>query len=262
MATLAIGDVHGQLGPLRALMRQVAATTRLVLVGDLVGRGPDSLAVLRCLADCGDRVVVTLGNHDLHLLWAYHGGHDPGADLMAVVEAHDAAELCEWLRGQCLAVNLPAAGAVVVHAGVWQGWDIKQVLELAREVEDALQGPHHPAALAALYGNEQVQWDPALRAGPRWQLTVNMLTRLRTCLPDGSMDLVYAGQPGEPPVHGAMAWFDLPGRSLADHLVICGHWSALGLLLRRDIAMLDTGCCFGGLLTGLLVEDRRLVLAR
>ena len=50
-----IGDVHGEVGALTSLLTRMRNTTqmatiprdKLVFVGDLVDRGPDSIAVLR-----------------------------------------------------------------------------------------------------------------------------------------------------------------------------------------------------------------------
>jgi bis(5'-nucleosyl)-tetraphosphatase (symmetrical) len=40
--------------------------------------------------------------------------------------------------------------------------------------------------------------------------------------------------------------------------IICGHWSALGLRVAPDLLALDTGCVWGGRLTAVRLEDRRV----
>lgn len=61
---------------------------------------------------------------------------------------------------------------------------------------------------------------------------------------------------GEKPPPGYRPWFDLrPG---SEGPIICGHWSALGLKLEPRLLALDTGCVWGGSLTALRLDDRRL----
>ena len=57
---------------------------------------------------------------------------------------------------------------------------------------------------------------------------------------------------------GYFPWFEIPGRKSADHTVICGHWSALGLRIAPNLIALDSGCVWGGVLSAIRVEDRRL----
>ena len=71
MANYFVGDVQGCFTELQRLLDIVdfnASRDQLWAVGDLVARGPDSLATLRFFRDLCDSAKVVLGNHDLHLL--------------------------------------------------------------------------------------------------------------------------------------------------------------------------------------------------
>lgn len=77
MSTYAIGDLHGCHAEFVTLLEQLSfdpGRDTLWLVGDLVNRGPDSLACLREAVRLGSAVHCVLGNHDFHLLVAARGG--------------------------------------------------------------------------------------------------------------------------------------------------------------------------------------------
>lgn len=71
------------------------------------------------------------------------------------------------------------------------------------------------------------------------------------------MDLSFTGEPDGIP-SGYLPWFEVPGRKSASACVLCGHWSALGLRLERNLLALDTGCLWGRQLTAVRLEDRRV----
>ena len=73
---LLIGDLQGCCDPLDRLLDEAGfspSRDRLVVLGDLVNRGPSSLGVLQRLASLGTSARCVLGNHDLHLLAVAHG---------------------------------------------------------------------------------------------------------------------------------------------------------------------------------------------
>jgi bis(5'-nucleosyl)-tetraphosphatase (symmetrical) len=259
---LVVGDLQGCLPSLRALLAAAPAATRLLFVGDLVNRGPESAASLRFVRDLGDRAVALLGNHDLHLLAVAAGIRPQHRDdtLQDVLDAPDRDELIDWLRARPLAHR--EAGALFVHAGVLPQWTVGKTLALAAEVETQLRGPRHREFLATMYGNAPARWSDSLAGVDRLRCVINALTRLRFVAADGTMDFrVKEGTAAAP--EGFVPWFDHPERlSHPDRgglPIVFGHWSTLGLLDRPDAVCLDTGCVWGGTLTAMRWPRRTIV---
>jgi hypothetical protein len=152
--TVIVGDVHGCAGELERLLekvRFVAGTDRLVLVGDLVVRGPDSHGVLALVRKLGARAV--RGNHEEKLL-AWRRRHDP----ISPEHTHVARALSdkEWrqLEAMPLWLDLPRHAVRVVHAGVVPGKDIERI---------------PPQALLKMRTlDEDDQWSDDADAGPLW----------------------------------------------------------------------------------------------
>ena len=121
MTRYAIGDIQGCDQELRALLKLIGVSAdrdQLWLVGDLVNRGPGSLAVLRFVRALSDNAVVVLGNHDLHLLALAHdcARYRKSDTLAEVLKASDRDALVEWLMSRPLAHR--QGNDLMVHAGV------------------------------------------------------------------------------------------------------------------------------------------------
>ncbi len=260
MATYAIGDVQGCFVELARLVDRIRfdpATDELWFVGDLVNRGPHSLEVLRYVRALGSRVTVVLGNHDLHLISIACGFGRPRADdtLVAVLNAADRDVLIDWLRG-CSMLHATDR-YVIVHAGLLPQWSIRTATLLAREVEVALRGVDHLAYLANMYGSEPDSWCDTLAGFDRFRVIVNAMTRMRFCSVTGRMDFRHKDSAQSAPA-GYAPWFAHRDPRACDPTIIFGHWSTLGLHQSDRIVCIDTGCVWGGALTALRLEDRRV----
>jgi bis(5'-nucleosyl)-tetraphosphatase (symmetrical) len=246
----AIGDLQGCAARLDELLARLPGDARLVFVGDLVNRGPDSLGTLRRVRALGDRAVAVLGNHDLHLL-AVAAGIRPVHDddtLQDILAAPDSAELLDWVRNRPLAHQ--EDGALFVHAGVLPQWSVEHTLALAAEVQQQLRADDYRSFLATMYGNRPLQWSEALQGADRLRCILNALTRLRFLSLEGAMDLKLKGSVESAPP-GWVPWFAHPQRASTATPIIFGHWSTLGLLMRDNVICIDTGCVWGGCLTAL-----------
>ena len=258
MTRYAIGDLQGCAEELRTLLTRLkfsADRDRLWFVGDLVNRGPHSLATLRLVRALGESAVVVLGNHDLHLLAVAYGvqRRRRSDTLDAVLAAPDRDALIEWLQRQPLA-HLEGSD-LMVHAGIVPQWTAARTLALGTEVASALR--RDPRALFEhMYGDEPDRWDERLAGAERLRFIINVLTRLRLCTADGRVDIGIKGPPPPPP-SPLRPWFEHPQRASRDVRVIFGHWSALGLVERPGVLGLDSGCVWGGSLTGADLDSDR-----
>ena len=266
MALYLIGDVQGCDAALGQLLDTVAfspSRDRLIVLGDLVNRGPASLAALRRLVALGDAAHTLLGNHDLHLLGLACGVRRPhrldtATDVLAAPERE---ALLRWLRQRPLAWR--EHDVLMVHAGVLPSWTSAQTLALAAEVQAVLRSADWADFLQQMYGNEPDRWQGDLQGADRLRVIVNALTRLRFCTPDGRMEFATkeGGAAAAPP--GYLPWFDVPGRRTAGEVLAFGHWSTLGWIENRPTLLsLDTGCVWGGCLTAVRLEPGAHVAER
>jgi bis(5'-nucleosyl)-tetraphosphatase (symmetrical) len=254
-----VGDLQGCCDAFERLLAEIGfspSRDHLVVLGDLVNRGPDSLGTLKRLRSFGDAADCLLGNHDLHLLAVAHGVRKPRKDdtLDQILGSKKRDEWLDWLRRRRMAHRLH--GWLLVHAGVVPQWDAARTLELAAEIEALLRGPGLPELLQQMYGNEPERWSESLQGAERWRFVINVLTRIRFCTPEGRLDLkVKESAAAAPP--GYKPWFDVPGRRSAGTPVAFGHWSTLGRIDRPDLLALDTGCVWGGSLSAVRIDGGR-----
>jgi len=254
-----VGDVQGCAGALEDLLGAIGfspSRDHLYALGDLVNRGPASLAALRMLRGMGASATCLLGNHDWHLL-AVAAGVRPrhrNDTLDDILEAPDRQAWLEWVRHRRMAVH--EHGWLMLHAGVVPQWDLAQTLELAAALEAHLRSEPPRPFLDAMFGNEPRRWSDGLAGHDRLRFTLNTLTRIRFVAADGTLEFATKdGLTDTPP--GCFAWFDAPGRRTADTAIAFGHWSTLGLLDRPTLLGLDTGCAWGGKLTAVRIDGGR-----
>jgi len=156
MAVYAIGDLQGCYDEFRALLDRLAfypARDRLWLTGDLVNRGPGSLATLRFVRALGDAAITVLGNHDLHLLAVASSagrGLRRGDTLDGILAAPDRDELLHWLERRPLLWRDTSLGWSMVHAGLAPQWDLYTAAGCAAEVNAALVASTFTVALSPM----------------------------------------------------------------------------------------------------------------
>ncbi|VUD40378.1 Bis(5'-nucleosyl)-tetraphosphatase, symmetrical [Thalassocella blandensis] len=263
MATYAVGDLQGCLDPLYTLLERVRfdpSQDTLWIAGDLVNRGPQSLATLRFVKGLGECAKIVLGNHDLHLLAAAHGHKKIGKKdtIKPILDASDSDDLLNWLQTQPLLHHDPELGYTMVHAGIPPIWSINEAQRYADEIHTVLRSDKATKFFAAMYGDKPDTWDESLSGPKRWRLITNYFTRMRFCTAEGKLELDTKTGPESPP-KGYAPWYSFNHHRCTETSIIFGHWASLmGNTQRERFIALDTGCVWGGSLTMMCLDDRNL----
>ncbi len=150
-----VGDVHGDIDALRELFSHLGYDTagnhpdsrQLVFLGDLTDRGPDSVAVVRCVRQLIDssNAQCILGNHELNILlnqrkfdngWFFgEPFHDEATNEIVVQELADdviRGEVVDFFRS--LPLVLQREDVRAVHA-CWQ----PEMVAMASEAVDVVE---------------------------------------------------------------------------------------------------------------------------
>lgn len=211
MRTLIIGDIHGCANEFRELLYSCDITPEddVILVGDLVNKGPDSAGAVATARQFGAKMV--RGNHEARLLALRERARRTpvSAETRAYLESFSPADWA-YLESAPLQLILPLKVRLdertfpsvrVVHAGV-----------------DPSRSP--------------LAQDPSV------------LMNIRT-FDDSTPSPRPFGTP----------W---ASHYTGPELIVFGH-DARRMLQRHPFALgLDTGCCYGGELTGALIQDGEL----
>lgn len=265
MSDYAIGDIQGCYASLQRLLEFIEFDEkhdRLWFVGDLVNRGPQSLEVLRFIKSLPIKPQITLGNHDLHLLCSLFTknpwkGHDD--TISDIIAAADGEELGHWLRQQSILCYSPQLNVVMCHAGIAPMWDLKQAIDLSKELETVLQGDSYQDFLSHMYGNQPDIWSDDLQGIERLRVITNYFTRMRFCDEHGRLMLDYKGSIAKAPAF-LHPWYAVPKRKDIEADLVFGHWAALmGQCPNPRIHAIDTGCFWGGSLSALRLQDKELL---
>jgi bis(5'-nucleosyl)-tetraphosphatase (symmetrical) len=264
MSTYAIGDIQGCYSELQQLLKLIKFNPNKDILwscGDLVNRGPNSLEVLRFFKNLKDRAIVVLGNHDLHLLALAYGNttHLKTQDtLNPILEAPDANELIEWLRHSPFLHHDATMNLTMIHAGLPPQWNLLQARKYASELEETLRGQKCEEYLNNLYGNKPKMWSKTLSGWDRMRFITNCFTRLRYCSAEGKLAMKNKWRPSFDGNSKEKPWFSWSHRVNSDMTIIFGHWATLGFYQEKGIYALDSACVWGGALTALRLEDKKI----
>lgn len=263
MSTYVIGDLHGCYDQFARILDKInynSALDRIILTGDLVNRGPESLRILNyCMAD--KNINTVLGNHDLYLLYLISINQGKGI-LKKVIEAQNSSQIFEWLVNRPLLIKIYnkslGKSFIISHAGIPEIWSIQKAERLAKEVSIALK-ENAPYVLQAMWGDKPDRWDDGLTQGERYRTIINYLTRMRFLSESGILDF---NNTSSEPKKGFKPWFDYQSKSHQENnqYFIFGHWAALnGQTNDPHFIGLDTGCVWKGNLTALRLEDLKKI---
>lgn len=205
-----VGDVHGCFQELELLLKKSCFQPekhRLILLGDLINKGPRSFEVLKWVKNQQNKnqaVQTLLGNHELKFIRMLEKNEVPLPEQLQELKTQMGRNLPEWLKWlKSWPVYIEEKDFLAVHGGVIPG--------------------EHPRF-----------------SKPQW------LTNIRHWDGQG----LNLNNPSDPPWHHLYT---------GKKLVVYAHWARQGLCVKHNSIGLDTGCVYGGHLTGVWLPSKKIV---
>ncbi|QCI18132.1 symmetrical bis(5'-nucleosyl)-tetraphosphatase [Buchnera aphidicola (Aphis nasturtii)] len=262
MSIYFISDIHGCYREFKILLKKSnfnIQTDYLWVAGDLVGRGPNSLKVMRYLYSIQDRINIVLGNHDLNLIAVYSGVKENKKEnyFDEFLSAKDRHQLIHWLRSQPILKINEKQKIIMVHAGISSQWNLKTIKKCSLEIEKSLLSNDYPSFLKSVFNNKIDYWDFNLSKIDQLRYSINVFTRIRYCYPNGKLNLTCKKSPSVVQ-YPLLPWFFIPNKFQEKYSIVFGHWSSLkDTKVPNQFIPIDKGCCWGGKLLMLRWEDKK-----
>ena len=270
-STYAIGDVQGHYAELKQLLANINFDPKvdsLILLGDVVNRGPESAKVLKLLYKIRKAVTIVLGNHDLMTLAGLDGVVDANEAARQIQSKKYGKPVTKWLRSQPLYYELETINRgtnkrkrwTCTHAGIPPQWSKARVRDAAKAAENLLHTDRRKFYKVMLAGKGTVANNskPA-SSESNIRYTVNALTRMRQCTDNGQLVLNTNNEDAiKQPTRD---WFNWPSSVLDEDprvTILFGHYALLhGRTNHKRALCLETGVSWGNELTALCLETRK-----
>ncbi|MCM8529774.1 MAG: metallophosphoesterase [Lentisphaeraceae bacterium] len=214
--TIFIGDIHGCYDEFITLLNKVEYdpnADRLISLGDLVHKGPDSAKVIDYMID--KQVDVIMGNHDWYFYRALKDENErytEGDDILSK-SAHSKDNILNWL--ETLPYYIEEANFIAVH-GCLNPTEKKFYKTTPKKMMFGRYFNTKDKTISSkIKGDEKNDYIPWYKAYPR--------------------------------------------EYLKGKYVIFGHWAKKESIEYKSFRGLDTGCCYGGKLSALILPDDRIV---
>jgi bis(5'-nucleosyl)-tetraphosphatase (symmetrical) len=245
-----IGDIHGCVKSFQKLLEKIRfdpASDELWSAGDLVGRGPDPVGVVRLLREMGGRAV--MGNHEYGTVMTWAGLREKKPSRPnPLFEDPKAKKRIRWMAKLPYLAHLPGDSerpdTWIVHGGIHPKWNN------LKKVYDRLGSMKREA--------KRLSRGELLKDGS-WITDQDLLFGVfaRCCTRNGDRSS-FSGHPDDCPTE-FHPWDDFYG---GDDIVVHGHWGMRGYYRNGNVIGLDSGCVYGGKLTAWCHEEDRIVQVR
>lgn len=257
MHTYAIGDIQGCFLTFMKLLDEIRfdhKVDRLILLGDVLNRGPRSLETVRYIKAHTDSIKMVLGNHEIFAIALALNAISSTRPhtLDEIMMAEDREEIIDFLRSRPL--YLDDDKHFFVHAGLLPSFSIAHVKTCADELSEIISSPLGKAFLEKFFLKTPHAEKEHGSHGRNLRLCLASLVFIRMCESRSAMEPHYSGGPDKAQ-KGLKPWFDLRHD---DKIIIFGHWAALGLYKKENYYCLDSGCGWGNKLTALRLSDKKI----